>query len=92
VALTGTSCALAGFVPNPSSTTPVIEFGLDGSDGELTVVDLAGRVWLREQVGRVGSGTQRFRFDPSARLPAGVYLIRLVSGTTAIVRRGLILD
>jgi hypothetical protein len=90
--ITGVSCALAGFVPNPSSATPTIEFALDESEGELTVVDLAGRVWLREQVERGGSGTQRLGFDPSIRLPAGVYLIRLVSGTTALVRRGLVLD
>jgi hypothetical protein len=84
--------------PNPFNPSTVIEYTIAGirgqgsgvSDVKLSVYDLLGRevaVLVNE---RKGAGTYRVAFDAS-KLASGVYMYRLLSGSSSITRTMLLL-
>lgn len=80
--------ALFGFAPNPASGEPWIDLALPGSaPAQLELIDVTGRRIASREVGSLGSGRHRVRFDS---LPAGMYWMRLDSGGRTLVQRGVV--
>ena len=70
--------ALLGVHPNPSPVLPSVVYSLDGAANvRLELVDLLGRVVMRRDLGGQGPGQHEVALD-RARMPAGVYWLRLV--------------
>ena len=76
--------ALHGARPNPMAGGFLAEFSLpDAGAAALELVDVSGRrVWTRE-VGSLGSGRHAVTVLDGARLPVGLYLLRLTHGGEA---------
>jgi hypothetical protein len=73
--------------PNPSTGATTLRFTLDaGADVRLAVYDVAGREVALLASGELLAGHHEVVFDGS-RLPAGVYLVRLQTGTAVATRR-----
>lgn len=72
------SLALRGASPNPGPPGGLVRFTLpDEALATLELFDVSGRrLWLRE-VGGLGAGEHAVRLAHEARLPPGVYLLRL---------------
>src|SRR5262249_36727872 len=82
--------ALHGLTPNPSAGDPVVAFSLALPEPAfLELYDLSGRSVLSREVGSLGTGTHSLRLG--ARLPAGVYTLRLRQGDAVAVSRAVIL-
>jgi hypothetical protein len=80
--------ALAGFTPNPSPGVASVAFTLTNSTpARLEVFDLAGRCLATHDVGAMGMGSHTIELG--ARLPAGVYLLRLTQNGAAVTARGV---
>jgi hypothetical protein len=69
--------------PNPAGSYAVLGFASLAEEGELTITDFKGNLVHKELLAR---NTSSYRLNTS-RLPAGTYLVRLQSGSTAVVRR-----
>lgn len=66
--------------PNPTHTNVAVIFGADGAKGlRMELVDAAGRVVLRQDLGRVMAGIQRQDLDVSALAP-GLYNVHISDG------------
>jgi hypothetical protein len=80
--------ALHGVQPNPVTTNGIVSFALsEATPATLELVDIAGRrVWSRE-VGDLGPGEHTARLSDGARLPSGVYFVRLIQGTHVAATR-----
>src|SRR6185295_2941019 len=75
----GHRLALAGTRPNPASAGSSIVLSLASrSPARLDVLDVAGRRVATRDVGALGPGTHALRVAELDRLPAGVYMLRLV--------------
>ncbi len=78
----GPDLALLGTFPHPSSGSGVVVgFTLPGT-GEATIeiLDARGRRLLVREVGSMGPGSHRVDLSQGRRIPAGVYLLRLIRG------------
>jgi hypothetical protein len=79
-----TSFALGGAWPNPATGRSgfSISFSLPGSGAAtLELLDLGGRRVLAREVGGMGGGSHVVSFQgEAARLPAGIYVVRLSQG------------
>jgi hypothetical protein len=83
--------ALLGIAPNPSAGDPEVSFALASAEpGTLDVFDAAGRRVASREVGALGSGTHAIRFGREARLPVGVYTVRLRQGGLGATRRAVV--
>jgi hypothetical protein len=83
--------ALRGFVPNPArGGAATLAFTLaDDSPARLEVIDLAGRLRFRREVGALGGGTHRIAVPE--RLGAGVYFVRLTCGRDVVRARSAVI-
>lgn len=80
--------------PNPGSGNRlIIPFTLPAAThARLELVDVSGRRVALREVGSLGAGRHTVNLAEGRRLPAGVYLVRLVQGTQIRVRRVAVLD
>jgi hypothetical protein len=83
--------ALHGFTPNPAvDRRPTISFSLAHGEGAtLELFGVDGRRVFAREVGSLGAGAHRLEMD--ARLPAGVYSLRLTQGEQRAMARAVIL-
>jgi hypothetical protein len=67
--------------PNPAADVFTVGFELPGSGAaRLEVVDAAGRVCVRREVGSLGPGRHEVMVGSRHALAAGIYLVRLTRG------------
>jgi hypothetical protein len=84
--------ALLGLTPNPSTSNAVVRFVLpSGAEAMLELFDLNGRLIVSRDVGSLGAGAHEVNLSPRARLPAGVYAIRLRQGAQVATSRAAII-
>lgn len=88
VAAASPSFGLHGMVPNPGQRGSLVRFALpEAGPAALELYDLTGRkLWSRD-VGDAGPGEHAVRIGDGARLPPGVYLVRLVQGRRVATAR-----
>ncbi len=80
--------ALTRIHPNPSSGPISITFSLPRNDpATLELVDVAGRVVQRREVGALGPGTHTVSMGRQERVSAGIYFISLTQGGERLYRR-----
>jgi hypothetical protein len=80
--------ALTSVRPNPSSDGFMVVFDLPGSgDARLELVDAAGRVCIRQEVGSMGAGHHEVMLGSHPALAAGVYFLRLERAGDVQARR-----
>jgi hypothetical protein len=84
--------AVRGFQPNPAVGTPRVAFTVPAR-GQVTVevLDVAGRTVLSQEFTIDEPGPQSATPAWSARVPAGVYWIKLRQGTDHVVKKGVVL-
>jgi VCBS repeat protein/FG-GAP repeat protein len=74
--------------PNPASGPWSVSFSLPGSGpAHLEVIDLAGRIVAKREVGHFGAGTHVLALPETGSLPTGVYFLRLTRGTQTQVAK-----
>jgi hypothetical protein len=80
--------------PNPGSGSRlIIPFTLPvAAPARLELLDVSGRRVAVRDVGSLGAGRHTVDLAEGQRLPAGVYLVRLMQGTQTRVRRVAVLD
>ena len=85
--------ALDGVIPNPAQAASlVVRFHLgDRHPARLEMVDVGGRRIFAERVDALGPGEHVFKVNRSERIPAGVYLVRLISGTRIATTRAVVI-
>jgi hypothetical protein len=82
---------LLGPRPNPALDELRVVFSLPGAGPALLdLLDVAGRRVLSREVGDLGGGTHEVSLGSVARLPAGVYLVRLTRGSLAASARAVL--
>lgn len=78
------SLALNAVYPNPFSNVLSLEILVSRpEDGIIELVDLLGRVVSSEKISMKTVGTQQLEVD-TTKIPAGAYLVRLVSKTQSV--------
>jgi hypothetical protein len=84
--------ALAGLRPNPSSGTNLkVAFSLaQAGSARLELLDVAGRRIVVRELGSLGAGTHLERLPTDARVPAGLYWLRLTQGAHSLVTRAVV--
>jgi hypothetical protein len=83
--------SLAGAQPNPGRGDLQVSLSLpDAAPARIDLWDVAGRLLLTRDVGPLGAGSHLVDLAPTARLPAGVYLIRLTRGGRALTARAVV--
>ncbi len=84
--------SLRGFVPNPTDRSGLVEFTLpNDAPASLELLDVAGRVLARREVGSLGPGVHRLGLATGMTLPTGVVFARLSShGEVRIARAALL--
>jgi len=86
------SLALAPPAPNPSTDRLAVALTLpDAAPAQLEVVDVAGRVVARREVGPLGPGPHKVTFSEAAGWRPGIYLIRLTQESRSLVERACVL-
>ena len=84
--------ALRGARPNPSQGAVTVAFSLPGdAPARLELVDLAGRLVTRRDVGSLGVGYHVVDLTEGRRLSAGVYLLRLSQGRVTQTARVVVI-
>ena len=79
---------LGPIAPNPATVDATITFSLPSElPASLEVVDLAGRMVSRLEVGARGAGTHTFRLAELNTMRPGVYMVRLTQGAVSLTRR-----
>ena len=80
--------ALAGTRPHPARAGALVMLSLPRrAPARLDVLDITGRRVAAREVGALGPGTHAVRIAELDRLPAGVYLLRLVQGGESVSGR-----
>jgi len=80
------SFALGRPSPNPTQGEVGVSFELpDARHARVELIDVAGRRVLDLEVGSLGAGVHRVTLPLSARVPAGIYSIRLVRDGRSLV-------
>jgi hypothetical protein len=86
----GVSFGIEGVSPNPAEGALSVAFALESAaPARLEVLDVAGRRVLAREVGALGPGQHILRLE-KARLPAGIYTVRLAQSGRAVVTRAAI--
>jgi hypothetical protein len=91
---TGARLALLGAYPNPSRGPAVsVSFSLpDAAPASVELLDVGGRRVASREVGGLGPGNHTVALEREAsRLPAGVYLVRLVHGGSVLTDKAAII-
>jgi hypothetical protein len=84
--------SLAGASPNPAEGDLHVAFSLPGGGAAtLELFDLKGRLLARRDVGALGAGEHRVRFDDVGRVRAGIYLVRLVRGDRVLTAKACVI-
>jgi len=83
---------LEGVSPNPARGAFTVAFSLT-SDGpaQLEVMDVAGRRILSQEVGGLGTGRHAVALGAGARIPPGVYALRLSDARHTVSRSVIIM-
>jgi|GEM_PF-3902739 len=77
--------------PNPFNASTVISFNLSRSTSVvLRAFDLTGREVFMRELGMVGAGTQRVRFDADG-LASGIYVVRLETPQASLHHKMILL-
>jgi NHL repeat len=85
------SFALGGVSPNPARDAFYVSLSLrDGAPAKLEMFDVSGRHVLDRRVEGLGAGWHRLRIGDEARLPAGLYIIRVTQQGNSLVTRVVI--
>jgi len=80
--------ALGGVHPNPTARDLKVSFSLpDAAPARLTLVDISGRLVRDREVGSLGAGSHVVDLGAGDRLPAGIYIVRLVRGGQTLTGR-----
>jgi hypothetical protein len=85
--------ALAGFRPNPASSADLaISFELPNTaSGRLELLDVTGRRVAEHDLSGYAAGRYTERLGEGARVPPGMYWIRLTHGGKGLTARGVVL-
>lgn len=84
----GAALSLEGPLPNPVTGAIAVTVSLPGSDpASLDLFDVGGRLVSSRDVGGLGEGRHLVALAGPRELRPGVYLLRLSSGSRAIVKR-----
>lgn len=84
--------SLAGASPNPAEGDLHVAFSLPAEGAAtLELFDLKGRLLARREVGALGAGEHRVRFDDAGRVRAGIYLVRLVRGDRVLTAKACVI-
>ncbi len=86
--------ALAGVSPNPvTSRTLAVRFTLPvASRARLELVDVAGRVVAKREVGALGAGMHTLDLAQDARIRPGLYFVRLTQGANSSTKRVTVIE
>jgi hypothetical protein len=83
--------ALAPPAPNPARGQLSLALTLpSAADAHLEVIDVAGRVVARRDVGSLGAGPHTVAFAEAAGWRPGIYLVRLTQGSRTLTTRACI--
>jgi FG-GAP-like repeat len=84
--------ALSGVLPNPLPEGRfVVQFTLaDDGPARLEVVDVAGRRIAGADLHGLGAGSHRVDLGQAARIPPGMYVIRLTAGDRTLTRKAVV--
>ena len=84
--------SLAGLRPNPATGANLqVAFTLPSSaPARLELLDIAGRRIAGREVGSLGAGSHVEPLEAGARVPAGLYWLRLTQGSRALVVRAVV--
>ena len=84
--------ALEGLRPNPAVGELQVWFTLpDAKSATLELLDVSGRRVLAREVGALGAGRHTVRLDQGARVPPGLYWMRLRQGARTLLARGAVI-
>ena len=84
---------IRGFELNPSPGSARVALSLgSAAPAALEVFDIAGRRLITEDLGSLGPGTHSVSIATSARLRAGVYLMRLTQEGGSVIARGVVIE
>ena len=82
---------LAGLRPNPATDGVTVHFTLPRqAPARLELIDVSGRRVLSREVGGLGAGNHALRLDSEAKIPAGLYFVRLKQGSMEVTARGVV--
>ena len=77
--------------PNPFNPTTTIAFALpSGSQTNLEIIDILGRIVERRDLGYLNAGDHEIQYDASA-LSSGVYFYRVVTESGSLARKMVLL-
>jgi len=91
-ASSGLWLSLAQANPVRSATIELRAGAPSGEPARVELVDVSGRLLARQEVVGANGAGARIVLSPGRKLASGVYLIRLVQGHAACVRRVVLLD
>lgn len=88
------SFALHRVAPNPTTDRLTVSLALPSSQpATLDLLDVAGRSWLRRDVGALGAGTHQVDLSIGrGRAPAGLYFLRLTQAGRQATTHVVVLD
>jgi hypothetical protein len=91
---TGVVLSLGGLRPNPGNGRELtIHFSLVSTEpARLEMLDLAGRLVQARDVGSLGPGQHVVQLGHGARVPPGIYMLRLVQGEEIRRARAVVLE
>jgi hypothetical protein len=82
---------LQGFSPNPASSELRVAFSLPSAKpARIEVLDVSGRTVLSRDLGAPAPGSHVESLEPSGKLPAGVYWVRLTQGSRSRTVKGVV--
>jgi len=68
-----------------------VSFSLpNAGPARLELIDIAGRRIAMREVGSLGAGAHVEPLNPDARVPAGLYWLRLTQGSRSLVTRAVV--
>ncbi len=77
--------------PNPTSRAMTVAFTLPGGGpATIDLVDVAGRLLERHEVGGMGAGSHTLALGGGSRLAAGLYFVRLTRGGKTLTARAAV--
>ena len=87
----GYRLALEGLRPNPAQGRLVVSFMLPSAErATLELIDVTGRRVAAREVGSLGAGSHLLELSDGARVPAGLYWLRLIQGGRVLTARGVV--
>ena len=87
----GYRLALEGLRPNPAQGRLVVSFMLPSAEpATLELIDVTGRRVAGREVGSLGGGSHLLELGDGARVPAGLYWLRLMQGGRVLTARGVV--